>query len=180
MKTYSKDKVWLTSDLHFYHKNILKYCNRPFEDVEDMNNTLIKRWNALVKKGDDVFVLGDFCFGGYNRWINILKQLNGKIHLIQGNHDPDKIINRLLEEGYLESVSLMELIKIDNQELFLCHYPMISWPNKERGSWMLYGHTHKLVDEEEFSELHYNVGVDNNAWFPISYVELKEQMLKNE
>lgn len=177
MEKFNGMKVWFTSDLHFFHKNIVKYCNRPFNDTEDMNNTLIKRWNALIKEDDVVFVLGDFCFGGYDKWVSILKQLNGKIHLIQGNHDPDNVVNRLLNENYLESVSLMKLIEIDGQKLFLCHYPMISWPNEERGSYMIHGHVHSLEDKESFSPAHYDVGVDHNSWFPVSYVELKERII---
>lgn len=176
MRKFNKDKLWFTSDLHAHHKNIIKYCNRPFSSVEEMNSTLIKRWNSLIKDDDDVFMLGDIVFGGYDKWINIISQLKGIKHLIQGNHDPSKVVNRLLEEGYFESVSQMELIEVDDQKLFLCHYPMISWPNKERGSLMIHGHVHSTEDTPMFSESHYDVGVDYNAWFPISYVELKDGM----
>lgn len=180
MKQYCKDKLWFTADLHYYHRNIIKYCNRPFESVEDMNHTLIKRWNSLIKDDDDVFVLGDMVFGGYDKWVEILSQLKGKIHLIVGNHDPEKVINRLLEEKYLESVSQMELIDVGEQKIFVCHYPMISWPHKEQGVWDLHGHVHLLKNTEDFSILHYDVGVDHNTWFPISYTKLKEIMSKNE
>lgn len=88
---------FLISDTHFYHKNIIKYCNRPFwkdksnepsdEDVLEMNETLIKRWNDVVRPEDLVFHLGDFAFGDKQRIIEIAKRLNGKIYFIMGNHD---------------------------------------------------------------------------------------------
>ena len=176
MKKFNKDKLWFTSDLHCYHKNICKYCNRPFDSVESMNSALIKRWNSLIKDDDDVFMLGDVVFGRYEKWVEIISQLKGNKHLIIGNHDPENVVNKLCEEGYFKSVSQMKLIKVEDQELFLCHYPMIEWPNKERGSLMLHGHVHSTEDTPSFSEYHYDVGMDHNAWFPVSYVELKEKI----
>lgn len=176
MKKYEGKKVWFTSDLHFKHKNIIKYCKRPFENVDDMTEELIAIWNETVAKEDVVFILGDFCFGGYARWEEILKQLNGEIHLVLGNHDPEKIANKLLEKGYLKSVSSMELIEVDGQELFLCHFPMMDWPNKERGSIMLHGHIHLMYGDTDLSENHYDVGVDHNDYEPVCLSEICANM----
>lgn len=96
------DKAWFTSDLHFWHKNICKYCNRPFETTEEMNQALINNWNSVVKEDDIVFVLGDMGFCGYDKLEPLMSQLNGKKYLIQGNHDSDKIVFRLYEANIIE------------------------------------------------------------------------------
>ena len=80
-------KVYFTSDTHFNHANIIGFCNRPFKNVEEMNETLITNWNRVVGVDDIVFHLGDFCLGGSAEWTNVLNRLNGKIYLIVGNHD---------------------------------------------------------------------------------------------
>lgn len=180
MEKYEGRKVWFTSDLHFKHKNIIKYCDRPFIDLEHMTENLILLWNECVKEDDVVYILGDFCFGGYSRWEKILKRLNGEIHLILGNHDSKKIARKLLENGYLKSISSMELIEVDGQEVFLCHFPMSDWPNKERGSIMLHGHIHSLKNDIDMSEQHYDVGVDHNEYYPISLKEIKLKLSQYE
>lgn len=73
---------YFTSDTHFYHGNIIRFCNRPFEDVEMMNETIISNWNNTVGLDDTVFHLGDFCLGGSAEWTKILDRLNGKIYLL--------------------------------------------------------------------------------------------------
>ena len=84
-------KIFYTSDLHFGHSNIIKYENRPWNDVDEMKEELIARWNAKVNQNDTVYVLGDFAWKGSKASIddinNIVKSLNGKKHLIIGNHD---------------------------------------------------------------------------------------------
>ena len=81
-------KIFFTSDLHFGHENVLRFDNRPFETVEEMDDELIKRWNDKVGKGDLVYVLGDLIWKtATNEAIRIIKRLNGQIILIKGNHD---------------------------------------------------------------------------------------------
>lgn len=78
------------SDLHFGHKNILRFDNRPYNTTEEMELDLISRWNKQVSNADHVYVLGDFLWkAGSDEWIRILNKLNGNIHLILGNHDPE-------------------------------------------------------------------------------------------
>ena len=80
-------KIWITSDTHFNHANIINYCARPFKDVEEMNATLISKWNNVVGKNDIVWHLGDFALGGAEEVSRFREKLNGKIYLIRGNHD---------------------------------------------------------------------------------------------
>ena len=84
---FDGSRVFFTSDTHFNHANIIRFCNRPFKDVSHMNEAIISNWNRVVGPEDIVFHLGDFCLGGSAEWINVLNRLNGKIYLISGNHD---------------------------------------------------------------------------------------------
>lgn len=173
------DKVWFTSDLHFWHKNICKYCNRPFETMEEMHEALINNWNSVVKEDDIVFLLGDMGFCGYEKLEPLMSQLNGKKYLIQGNHDSDKIVFRLYEaniiEGYykIHEVTIIGDEECPEQQLTLCHFPMIDWPSKERGAWMVHGHQHQLPETPSCSVMHWDVGVDKNNLKPVSFEQLK-------
>lgn len=143
-------KIFYTSDLHFGHKNILQYENRPFEDVFDMERKLIDKWNSKVKASDDVYVLGDFAFPNSRYSIDhindIVKKLNGKKHLILGNHDT--WINKLDVKPKLweEIVPYKEIIDksdtiimsgadlVNNRNIILCHYPIEHWNGQEHES----------------------------------------------
>lgn len=173
------NKVWFTSDLHFYHKNICKYCNRPYETVEEMNEALITHWNNVVKDDDIVFVLGDLGFCGYEKLEPLMARLKGKKFIIQGNHDSDKIVLRLYEakiiEGYYKmlEVTIIGDEECSDQQLTLCHFPMIDWLNKEKGAWMIHGHQHQLPETPSCSVMHWDVGVDKNNLTPINFEQLK-------
>lgn len=137
-RTFGRTGVFFTSDTHFNHANILNFCNRPFADVEEMNEELITRWNNVVGKNDTVFHLGDFCFGGAAEWTRLLDQLHGKIHLIVGNHDLKNlrqgIINRFGE------VTMQSQIQIDEHLIYLNHYPFLCYSGAYRPEvWQLFG-----------------------------------------
>jgi calcineurin-like phosphoesterase family protein len=184
------DKVWFTSDLHFWHKNICKYCNRPYESVEEMNEAIIQNWNAVVQDDDVVFVLGDLGFCGIEKLRLLISQLKGNLFLIQGNHDSDKVVNKLYEEGLIKDYfKLLEVTIVNdeecpNQQLTLCHFPMIDWYNKEKGAWMIHGHQHQLPETPSCSPKHYDVGLDKNGMTLINFEQLKinitKQYLRNE
>lgn len=180
----------ITSDLHFYHKNIIKYCPKRLEKIQEyakqhnielteentvdtMNKWLIDMWNSQVwRHDDDVYVLGDFSFGNAEETKAILNQLNGRIHLIVGNHDFK--INAMLETGRLESVCQIKTVEVKDlffsgelSETFtfeLCHYPMMTWKQKEYGSIHLHGHCHGNIDKvnEFLNENRVDVGIDGS------------------
>lgn len=178
------NKIWFTSDLHFWHKNICKYCNRPFDSVEQMNDTIIDKWNSIVKLDDTVFILGDLGFCGIEKLRLLISQLNGNLIVIQGNHDPNKVINALLEENLIqEAHKLLHVIvegdeECHDQELTLCHFPMIDWYNKEKGAWMIHGHQHQLPETPSCSVKHWDVGLDKNNMQPINFEQLKINITK--
>lgn len=86
-------EIYLTSDTHWWHKNIISYCDRPFSSVEEMNQKLIENWNSKISPSDIIYHLGDIAFCGTGKLTDILSQLNGKIKHIPGNHDDKKILN---------------------------------------------------------------------------------------
>lgn len=177
-------KTFFTSDTHFYHANIIKYCNRPFQSVEEMNKALIDNWNSVVGNEDTVYHLGDFCWKGVQSWQKIREQLNGKIILIAGNHD-EPFLSKKSVLSLFEKVSFQQVIYIDNIRIILNHYPFLCYKGQNTpGNIQLYGHVHstpntkiKSIDELRcFSNCfpgQYDVGVDNNEFRPISWEEIK-------
>lgn len=135
----SHDEVqhWLVSDTHFFHANILKYCNRPFKDVNDMNEELIKRWNAVVGPNDIVHHLGDFCFGKKENVMAVLPRLNGKIDIVLGNHDHHKI-GFYYEAGFHRVYDRPVVVR---NFFILSHAPM-EWIANDGVYANFYGHVH--------------------------------------
>ena len=178
--------TFFTSDTHFWHTNILEYCNRPFETIEEMNEEIIKRWNDKIGKNDIVFHLGDFAFCGSTLYNNLLDRLNGKITLILGNHDRRNLNKNIIDKfnGVYQQVS----IKIEDQRIYLNHFPFLCYSGSLNGVWQLFGHVHSgpYKKENSLDDLRlnmllpgqYDVGVDNNNFTPISYMELKEKIKK--
>lgn len=144
---YKGNEVHFTSDTHWWHKNIIKYSNRPFKDVFEMNKALIDNWNARVKPTDHVFHLGDFGFTKIGEIKNILLSLNGKKHLILGNHDEEieKYSDDLLNGHFVEEIVNYKEICVDNTIIVMFHYPMQEWNKGHRGSFALHGHCHGNV-----------------------------------
>lgn len=155
--------------MNFSHKNIIKYCNRPFKSKEEMDETMVKNWNSVVSSGDTVYHLGDFSF--YNSTIKtnqMLLRLNGKIIFCQGNHDKD--INQIFPR-----LPQIIILRHEGRRLILCHYAMRVWDNSHRNSWHLYGHSHGTLPSIGKS---HDVGVDSNKFTPISFDQLKDIMSK--
>ena len=181
----SKQGIWFTSDLHFGHKNILKFCKRPWDTVEEMDEGLIQNWNRVVGKDDLVFNLGDFAFATNGRWKELINRLNGHIHLILGNHDVVRWPGDKIMELF-ECVSHQMILKIDGRTVYLNHYPYLcfggAWRKPENAVYQLFGHVHSGpncggTDTNRLVNLfpyQYDVGVDNNDYFPIAWTQVKE------
>lgn len=179
--------VFFTSDLHFRHGNIIKYCNRPFETVQEQTEKLIENWNKIVPDTAIVFILGDFAFASKNQQRTILQKLTGKKYLVLGNHDQN-----IPEEEFEGIYDLVEVsIKVgENWETFiLSHRPLLCWEGSERGTYMLSGHIHSSNIRKEDCQngdielwetmagrLCWDVGVDNNDYKPISVTEVLEKI----
>ena len=177
-------KVWFTSDTHFGHENIIGYCSRPFVNVHEMNEALINNWNSVVNPDDTVFHLGDFAIGGSQLWNETLNRLNGDIILVQGNHD-----RKNLRQGYIKrflNVSPKLHIVVEGQSICLNHEPLLCYARWEKRVWQLFGHVHSgpkstssdLPRLQHLLPTQYDVGVDNNDYYPISFNEVKLKIEK--
>lgn len=165
--------LFFTADTHFGHKNIIKYCNRPFKDTIEMQSEIIRIWNETVAPIDTVIHLGDFSFLKPEISREISNELNGHIILVRGNHDSDKIIDAC---GFSDIVDFLELKVQDNsihQPISCMHYPMAVWPSSHFGAWHLHGHSHGSYKVGTGKIL--DVGWDVFGK-PVSYQEVKEYM----
>lgn len=158
--------------VHFSHQNIIKYCDRPFSSVREHDEAIIKNWNFVVAPDDTVYHLGDFMFSQSVETVeNMVKRLNGHIHLIYGNHDK-KAVRRA--RGFA-SKSDYKRITVDDNKIVLFHYPIARWDCRFHGSIHLFGHTHGTYEPPK-GDLAIDVGVDNNNYTPISYSDVIDKI----
>lgn len=172
--------LYFTSDTHWGHKNIIKYCSRPFSSIEEHDEGLILNWNSMVTDKDDVYHLGDFAFATEEYVISILKRLKGKIHFVCGNHD--KVVKnsskiKSMLASYQEYVELKVPTPNGKKHIVLFHFPIESWHKKHYGSYHLHGHVHgSMVKTESNSNLRVDVGVDVWNYYPVSVSEIIHHM----
>ena len=172
------NKVFFTSDTHFFHQNIIGYCNRPFLSADEMDACLIENWNKVVSRNDVIYHLGDFAITGYSRKYipkveKLLSKLNGNKILIRGNHDSQAVLKA---KGWA-SIHDLHHVNIDGQHIILCHYAMRTWQFKNQDSWMLYGHNHNTLPPIP-GDLSMDVGVDCFQYTPIEFARIKDIMDK--
>lgn len=163
-------KVWFTADLHLGHARIIELANRPFSSVEEMDETLIARWNERVARGDRVFVVGDFAFDSNMKY---LPRLNGQKSLVLGNHDHRY---RWLEaQGRSEwlTVESLKHLTVEETKIALCHYALRVWAGSHHGAIHLYGHSHGNLPGDSQS---CDVGVDCWDFRPVSLDEIKARL----
>ena len=171
------DNIWILSDSHFFHGNIIKYCNRPWnsgkdsdgniivtqKDIEEMNEEMIMRWNSVVPNDGIVYHLGDFALGDRNKIKEILPRLNGKINLIMGNHDT-KSVDFYYECGFNRVYDHPILLK----DFFILSHEPISFLNKNSCFGNIYGHVHDSDVYKTFSPNSCCVCVERHDYKPIS------------
>lgn len=155
-------KIFFSSDDHFFHDRIRLYANRDFSSVEEMNEVLIQNWNTNVKPNDIIYTLGDFSFGNYIQTMNVLRRLNGKHHMILGNHDQVIVKNKtdFLKSGFVQSIENYKELKWNDKFIIMFHYPILSWNKKYYGSIQLHGHCHGNTDQLNKGKC-LDVGVDS-------------------
>lgn len=148
-------KTFFTSDLHFGHENVLKFDERPFQSVAEMDEELIKRWNNKVDKGDIVYVLGDFIWKSEsNEAVKIIKSLNGQIILIKGNHD--RFLHNAAAKKALAGLKDYDDICVTladgtPKRVILSHYFIPFYNGHRHNAIHLHGHSHNT--EEHIMEL---------------------------
>src|ERR1035437_9102800 len=186
--------IYFTSDLHFWHANVIKYCNRPFESVEIMNEAMVKNWNEVVKPEDTVYCLGDFSMAFRSVEIYSMR-LNGTKYLVPGNHDlchsyHNKSRNLEKRKEWIAKYESLGWIVLPEQTTLdipgaatvnVCHHPYIligpgddkyeRWRPKDDGRWLLCGHVH-----EKWKVVGRMINVDVDQWDfrPVSITEIEK------
>lgn len=163
---------FFTSDTHFNHKNIIRYSNRPFSSVEEMNQELISRCIRKVGPKDTLYHVGDVCFGGEE----ILSQLKFRKVLILGNHDDEE--GSKLQRYFDEVYRLYNFTNLDHKVKFvMCHYPFEVWPGRRKGAIHLHGHMHGTMTNLINNRM--DVGVDCHPKYePWSVLEILTHLRK--
>ena len=158
-------KIFFTADTHFNHKVMAEI--RGFLTMAAHDEFIIDLWNETVSKRDEVYHLGDFCFGDHERVRHYRGLLNGKIHLVLGNHDHANRVENI--QGLFTSVSDIKILKLQKKRIVLCHYAMRVWPASHHNSYQLYGHSHgKLGGLGK----QFDVGLESNDYRILSSEEV--------
>lgn len=171
-----------TSDPHFFHGNSIKNSGRPFRSTEEMDETLIRNWNKRIKNEDEVYIIGDLTLStSVTRVEALLKRLNGRKYLIEGNHDRFQR-KKAFDKSLFEAITPYMRIKDGEDIIILSHYPIAVWDRKHYGSYHYHGHIHNNpLDLGTFMDKSYNVGVDVNHFAPVTHGEIKAKLkLKRE
>ena len=171
--------VFFTSDLHFGHANIIKTCNRPYNNVSEMNEALIQNWNKVVHKDDTVYILGDVSFRCKKpEACELISRLKGHKILIRGNHDL-----KGLEGVFDAEYDYYELKGYMKRPIILMHYPLLSWNQSNHGSLHLHGHQHNKpeynLQMKSEGIFRYDVGVDTNNYTPISLKQIQSFLMND-
>lgn len=186
-------RFW-TSDLHFGHANIIRYCNRPFADVDAMNEALVERWNETVRPDDEVWVLGDFALGKIADTLPIAHRLHGAKVLVAGNHDrcwagggsrSRPWVQTYLDAGFVEVLQGWVPVTIGPYAALACHLPyegdshdddrFVSQRPIDDGTLLLHGHVH---DQWRVNGHEINVGVDVWDYRPVSDDTVLEEYVR--
>ena len=168
--------IYFTADLHLGHANIIKHCDRPFSSVGEMDEYLISAWNSRVRPNDNIYIIGDLIFRSTASPESYLNKLNGKKHLIIGNHDSDWIKKVELTKYFITLERFFEFSDGQNR-ITLCHYPLMSWNKMAKGSYMIHGHIHNNQNGIYFPLIRQmpnllNAGVEINNFYPVTLNEL--------
>lgn len=161
--------IYFTSDTHFGHFNSIRFDKRPFATVEEMDLAIIARWNERVGPNDEVYHLGDFAFRNAMAATHYLDRLNGRKHLIWGNHDSNQVKKM---PGWASSQPVLEL-KVGDDLVCLSHYAHRTWNKSHYGSFHLFGHTHGSMPAYGRS---LDVGCMCWDYRPVTLAEIKERL----
>jgi calcineurin-like phosphoesterase family protein len=161
--------IFFTADFHFNHFNAISHSGRPYVTTEEMNKALIENHNSRVNTCDTVYYLGDILWK--SKLEDFIPRLYGKEkHLILGNHDKRSIGEY---SKFFNTVERLKEIRIENKHIVLCHYAMRTWNRSHYGSIQLHAHSHGTLPP---IGKQYDVGVDNNNYYPVSWEEIKKIM----
>lgn len=163
----SFERVWFISDLHLAHKNIIKYCSRPFDNVNQMNEILIQNWNKKIRVEDRVFVLGDFALCGKDKIIEFGNQLKGRKILILGNHD-----GASLTTYYNAGFEMVSKFPIIFQDFFILSHEPIEFLPLNTPFVNIFGHVHNDMRFPTITPHGACVSVERWNYMPVEFNQL--------
>ena len=160
---------FFTADEHYGHAKMIKYQNRPFRNVFEMDEAIIENHNSVVRSGDTVVHAGDFCWfkkyytqNSNDNVVSYINRLNGNHIFLKGSHDywlPRNKSMQIWEKEFEKRIYLV-----------VCHYAMHAWARSHYNSWHLYGHSHKDLN---LTGKRHCISVENTDYFPVSFEEIK-------
>lgn len=173
--------VWIGSDFHWGHKNVMTFCPetraRFNNDIQVMNDAMVQEWNAKVQPEDIVYILGDVAFLSPEKSTEIMGKLNGHKILIEGNHDSKNLKDPKFRACFAEVHQYLK-IKHDGHACILCHYPFLEWDGMHRGSLHFHGHLHGNTSGlEKFRSM--DVGMDSTGQILIELSEAISRIKDN-
>jgi calcineurin-like phosphoesterase family protein len=175
-------KTWITSDLHFGHKNIMKFCPetraRFKDDVNYMTEAMIEEWNAKVGTADTVYILGDVAFLPADKAALVIMRLNGNKILIEGNHDRKTLQDPFFRDQFME-VHKYTHINYGGHMITMFHYPIAEWDQMHRGALHFHGHLHGGVSGLEKYRA-FDVGMDATGEIVVSMEYAINRIKNNE
>lgn len=137
------------ADQHFGHNNIIRFDSRNFDNVQQMEESLISNWNSVVANNDTTYILGDFCWDKEDEWKRILNLLNGNKVLIRGNHDLKNMSNEL--KKMFQDIKDYKEITDNSKHVIMSHYPIFCYKGSyDPNTYMLHGHVHNSTREAEW------------------------------
>lgn len=175
-------KTWITSDLHFGHKNIMRFCPisraRFHEDLDYMHTAMIKEWNDLIAPEDLTYILGDVAFMSGYEASKIMNRLNGRKILVEGNHDRKTLNDKNFRESFEEVHKYLD-INYNGTKVVMFHYPIAEWDQMHRGSVHFHGHLHGGTSGmENFRCI--DVGMDATGMIAISMEDAIAKAMKGQ
>ena len=172
--------IYFSSDWHFNHDREFIWGARGYNNIQEMNEDIIKKHNLVVCRLDDVFVLGDLMLGDLEKGLECVRQLNGRLHIIRGNHDTDTRWEAYKNLPNVVEVTEGQFLKYGKYHFYLTHFPCMTG-NLEKESLKqmtlnLYGHTHQAEKFYKDIPYMYNVGVDAHSCYPVWIEDIINQM----
>ena len=165
--------IYFTSDLHFGHQKEFLYEPRGFNNVQTHNETIISNWNTLIKPTDTVYILGDLMLGNTEKGLENVRQLQGEIFIILGNHDTSNRIEEYNKLPNVKDICYATAIKYNNYHFYLSHYPTLTGNREEwRKVANLCGHSHTQDKWADWDKMCYHVEMDAHNCMPVNIDEV--------
>ncbi len=162
--------IFFTSDTHFGHANIIGYCRRPFDSVQEMDDAMVATWNSIVRPGDDVWHLGDFAHGADAKHVRaVFHRLNGRKRLVIGNHDRQET----LDLPWAAPPTHLATVGVDGVRVVMCRYGLRVWPGMRRKAIAIYGHSHGRLPGNSMS---LDFGVDDWGFAPVGIDDIRRRL----